>query len=44
MRKLTTRRGEDYITGFLLNYKYIQNHHRLIALDLSRQRELDADT
>ena len=44
MRKLTTGRGEDYITGFLLNYRYIQNHYRLIAVDLSRQRELDADT
>ena len=43
MRKLTTGRGED-ITGFLLNYKYIKNHYRLIAVDLSRQRELDADT
>ena len=44
MRKLTTGRGADYIAGFLLNYKYIKNHYRLIAVDLSRQRELDADT
>ena len=26
--KLTTRQGEDYTTGFLLDYDYIK-HHRL---------------
>ena len=27
----------------LLGYDYIKNHYRLIAVDLSRQKELDAD-
>ena len=27
----------------LLVYDYIKNHYRLIAVDLSRQKELDAD-
>ena len=27
----------------LLIYDYIKNHYRLIAVDLSRQKELDAD-
>ena len=27
----------------LLDYGYIKNHYRLIAVDLSRQIELDAD-
>ena len=40
----TRGQGEDYITGFLLDYEYIKNHYRLIAVDLNRQKELDADT
>ena len=43
MRKLTTRPGEDYTTLFLLDYDYIKSHYRLIAADLSRQKQLDAD-
>ena len=42
IRKLKTRQGED-TTGCLLDYDYIKNHYRLIAVDLSRQKELDAD-
>ena len=43
IRKLATEQGEGYTTGCLLDYKYINNRHRLIAVDLSRQKELDAD-
>ena len=32
-----------FTTGWLLDYDYIKNHYRLIAVDLSRQKELDAD-
>ena len=42
-RKLTTEKGEDYITTFLLNYDYIKDHYILIAVDSSRQKEVDAD-
>ena len=41
IRKLTT--GQDYTTGCLLDYDYIKNHYKLTAVDLSRQKELDAD-
>ena len=34
IRKLTTGQGEYYTTGCLLNYKYIKNHYRVIAVDL----------
>ena len=44
IRQLRTGQGEDYTTGFLLDYDYIKNHYRLIAVYLSRQKELDADT
>ena len=42
IRKLTTGQGEDYTTGCLLDYDYIKNHYRLMAVDLSRQKVLDA--
>ena len=44
VRKLTTGRlCEDYTTGCLLDYEYIENHYRLIAFDLIREKELDVD-
>ena len=43
IRKLTTGQGKDYTTGYLLDYDYIKNHYRLITVDLSRQKVLDAD-
>ena len=43
IRKLETGQGEDYATGCLLVYEYIKNHYRLIAVNLSRQKDLDAD-
>ena len=44
IRKLTTGQGEDFTTKCLLHYDCIKNHYRLLAVDLSRQKELDADT
>ena len=43
IRKLTARQGEYYTTGCLLDYDYIKHHYRLIPVDLSRQKDLDAD-
>ena len=43
IRKLTTRQDKDYVIGCLLDCDYIKNHYRLIAVDMSRQKELDAD-
>ena len=40
---LTTGQGEDYTTGCLLDYDYTKNHYRIIVVDLSKQKELDAD-
>ena len=39
IRKLTTSRGEDHTTEYLLDYEYIKNHYRLIADDLRRQKK-----
>ena len=41
---MTTGKGEDYTTGCLLDYDYIKNHHKLMTIGLSRQKELDPDT
>ena len=38
IRKLTTGQGGDYATGYLLDYDYIKNHYRLVAVDLSEQK------
>ena len=34
---------DDYTTGCLLDYNYIKEHYKMIAIDLSQQQELDAD-
>ena len=38
IRILKTGQGEYYNNGGLLDYEYIKNHNRLIAVDLSRQK------
>ena len=43
IRKIVTGKGDDYTTGCLLDYKYFKNHYQLIAVDLPKQKELDAD-
>ena len=35
-------KGEDYTTGSLLEFNYFDKHHKLVAVDLSKQKELDA--
>ena len=42
VRKLTTGQVEDYTTWCFLDYDYIKNHYRLIAVDLSIQKELES--
>ena len=43
VRNVSTGQGDDYTTGCLLNYAYFKNNYRLIAVDLSKQKALDAD-
>ena len=44
IRKTATGQGDDYTTGFLLDYQYLKDHYNLKAVDLSKQKELDADS
>ena len=43
IRKIATGQGEDYTTGCLLNYQYIKDYYKMIAIDLRKQQALDAD-
>ena len=43
IKKLATLQGDDYTTGFLLDYMYFKNYFKLIAVDLSKQQALDDD-
>ena len=36
-------KGDDHTTGSLLDYNYFKKHDKLVAVDLSKQKELDAD-
>ena len=42
-RKVSTRQGDDYAIGCLLDSVYFEKNYRLIAADLSKQKALDAD-
>ena len=44
IRKTATGQGDDYTTGCLLDYQYFKVHYNLIEVDLSKQKELDADS
>ena len=43
LKKVMIGKGEDYTTGSLLDFNYFKNHYKLVAVDLSKQKELDAD-
>ena len=43
IRKIATGKGDNYATVCLLDYYYFKKNCQLIAVDLSKQRELDAD-
>ena len=43
IRKTATGQGDDYATGFLLDYSYFKNYCKIIATDLSKQQALNAD-
>ena len=43
IRKIATGKGDDYKTGFSLDYSYFKENYKMIAIDLSKQQTLDAD-
>ena len=43
LKKVMTGKEEDYTTGSLLDFNYFNKHYKLVAVDLSKQKELHAD-
>ena len=43
LKKEMIGKGEDYTTGYLLDCDHFNKHYELVAVDLSKQKELDAD-
>ena len=43
LKKIMIGKGEDYTAASLLDYVYFKKHYKLVAVDLSKQKELDAD-
>ena len=43
IRKIAAVQGDDYTTECLIDYQYFKDHYQLIAVDLIKQKELDAD-
>ena len=43
LKKVMIGKGDDYTTGSLLDYNYFDKHYKLVAVDLSKQKELDTD-
>ena len=43
IRKIATGQGDDYTTGCLLNYNYLNKHYKMLAIDISKQKALEAD-
>ena len=43
LKKVMIGKGEDYTAGSLLDFNYFKKDYKLVAADLSKQKELDAD-
>ena len=43
LKKVMIGKGEDYTTRSLLDFNYFDKHYKLVAVGLSKQKELDAD-
>ena len=43
VRKVSTGKGDDYTTEYLLDYAYFKDNCRLIAVDLCKKKALDVD-
>ena len=43
IRKTSTGKGDDYTAGCLLDYSSFIENYKMIAIDLSKQQDLDSD-
>ena len=42
IRKIATGQGDDYTIGCSLDYPYFKDNYKMVAVNLSKQNELDA--
>ena len=42
IRKIATGQGDDYTIGCLLDYFCFKNYYKMVAIDLSKEKALDA--
>ena len=38
LKKVMIGKGQDYTTGYLLDFNYFDKHYKLVAVDLSKQK------
>ena len=43
IKKISIAEGDDYTIGCLLDYVYLKENYKIVAIDLSKQQEFDAD-
>ena len=43
IRYILTGQGDDYTTGYFLDYNYFKEHYKIIAIDLRKKQEIDSD-
>ena len=43
LKKIMIGKGEDCTTSSLLDFNYFDKHYKLVTVDLSKQKELEAD-
>ena len=43
IRKMVTGQGDDYASGWLLDYPYFKENQKMNTTDLSKQQALDPD-
>ena len=41
IRKIATDQGDDYTTGYLLDYPHFKDNYQVIAIDLRKLKVLD---
>ena len=44
IRRIAIGQEDDYINGCLFGYSYFKDNYKMIAIDLSKQQALDADS
>ena len=43
IRKIATSHGDDYTTGCLLDYPYVNGTYKMIAIDSNKQQASESD-